>query len=185
MNTYYLRYLPEHKLITMRNCIAISLLLLAVGTSYAQETIGAKLEALTTQWDAEAEGLSSYEGLTKFCTDQAYRNELITTMKGIHHYDSVLYDAIAKKARFSDDAEIKKTLKDIEKLQSNYSIRNFLVFLQEECKARSEIEKEAKKTGENMDGEAYILELELQKYVKHVTKQIDSIRDHLHHLHIK
>ncbi len=61
-------------------------------------------------------------------------------------------------------------------------MKEFLTFLHEECNARAEIERNAKKTGEDKDGEAYILETELQKYVKHITKRIDGIREHVHHL---
>lgn len=150
-----------------------------------EETLGAKMQALTEAWDLEATKLSSYQGLSEFCVNQAYREEMIATLKGIHHYDSILYDIIAKKARFGGDAEMKKTLKDIERVESELSIRSFLVFLQEECKARKEIENNARKTGEDKDAEVYMLETELGKYVKQITKRIDTIRDHVHHLNIK
>lgn len=150
-----------------------------------EETVGAKLEELTTKWDGEAEELSTYEGLTQFCLSADYRGEMIETLKGIHHYDSVLYEEIAKKARFGGSSEMKKTLKDIEKLEDGYSIRDFLVYLQEECNARKDIEKNARRTGESKDSEVYILETELAKYVKKITKRIDVIREHVHHLNIK
>ena len=150
-----------------------------------EENLGAKMQALTEAWDLEATKLSTYKGLSEFCVNQNYRNEMIATLKGIHHYDSVLYQIVAKAARFGGDDEMKKTLKDIERVESESSIRSFLVFLQEECNARKEIESSAKKTGEDKDGEIYMLETELAKYVKQITKRIDAIRDHIHHLNIK
>ena len=147
--------------------------------------LGAKIEELTTKWDEEAEGLSTYKGLTQFCLKADYRGEMIETLKGIHHYDSVLYEEISKKARFGGNNEMKKTLKDIAKLEDGYSIHDFLVFLQEECNARKAIEKNARKTGKNKDSEAYILETELGKYVKQITKRIDVVREHVHHFNIK
>lgn len=149
---------------------------------FGQENVGQKIEELTTRWDSEAETLSSYEGLSRFCADQNYRGEMIETLNGIHHYDSVLYKTIEKKARFGGDAEMKKTLKDIEKIESTVSIKDFLRFLNEECGARNAIEKNAKKTGEDADGEIYVLETELQRYVKQITKKIDLVREHVHHL---
>ena len=170
----------------MKKITLFIFLLVAVCICDAQsEGLGSKMETLINTWDQEAKKLSTYEGLSNFCTNQAYRDETISTLKGIHHYDSILYDIIAKKARFGDNAEMKKTLKDIAKVESELSIRSFLVFLQEECNARKEIENNARKTGEDKDAEVYMLETELAKYVKHITKRIDTIRDHIHHLNIK
>ena len=154
-------------------------------TQAQEENIGAKLEELTLKWDGEAQKLATYEGLTKFCLDANYRNGMIGTLKGIHHYDSILYETIAKKARFGGSSEMKKTLKDIEKFEEGYSIRGFLVFLQEECNFRRDIEKAARKTGEDKDGDVYVLETELAKYVKQITKRIDIVNEHVHHLGIK
>jgi len=165
----------------------MTLLLLAFGclTMAHAQSVTAKMDELTAKWDTEAEKLSTYAGLSQFCTSAAYRNDVISTLKGIHHYDSMVYDIISKKAKYGNASdEIKKTLKDIEKVQTEYSMKSFLVFLSEECKARSEIEKNAKQTGEDKDAEVYVLETELAKYVKHITKQIDLIDDHIHHLNI-
>jgi hypothetical protein len=170
----------------MKKSILLLLTILGSTFCFAQgEGLGAKMEALTETWDQEAEKLSTYQGLTEFCLNAVYREEVISTLKGIHHYDSVLYDIIAKKARFGNNAEMKKTLKDITKAESESSIRSFLVFLQEECNTRKDIEQNAKKTGEDKDSEVYMLETELAKYVKQITKRIDTIRDHVHHLNIK
>lgn len=171
----------------MKKSIAIAICLFALFqiSSAQEENVGQKLEELTLKWDGQAEKLATYEGLSEFCTVKPYREDMIETLRGIHHYDSVLYQTIAKRARFGGDAEMKKTLKDIEKLESEYSIRDFLSFLHEECNARNDIERNAKKTGEDKDSEVYMLEVELQKYVKHITKRIDVVRDHVHHLNIK
>ncbi|MCP4459514.1 MAG: hypothetical protein GY816_16055 [Cytophagales bacterium] len=170
----------------MRRILFASGLSLVLFSTLAQENnVGAKLEELTLKWDNEAEGLSSYDGLTKFCLDANHRGEMTGTLKGIHHYDSVLYETIAQKARFGGTSEMKKTMKDIEKLEDGYSIKAFLVFLQEECNARRAIEKNARKTGEDKDAEVYVLETELSKYVKRITKRIDVVREHVRHLSVK
>ena len=168
-----------------RTLFVLGLFTLLFSTLAQEESVGAKLEELTTKWDGEAEKLSNYDGLTQFCLDKNYRSEMVGTSKGIHHYDSVLYQEIAKKVRYGGSGEMKKTLKDIEKFENGYTIKDFLTFLNEECIARSAIEKNARKTGEDKDGEVYMLETELAKYVKHITKRIDVIREHVHHLNIK
>lgn len=149
------------------------------------ENVETKLEELITKWDLEAESLSSYEGLTQFCMDKNYITEIIRTLKDIHHYDSVLYQKIAEKEKVEGSREMKKTLEDIIKFENGYTIKDFLIFLKEECVARSTIEKNAKQTGEDKDGEAYVLETELVRYVKHITKRVHVIRRHIHHLQIK
>jgi hypothetical protein len=170
----------------MKNIVA-SLLLLAALSAFGQdEKIGQKIDELTKAWDAEAAKMSTYKGLSEFCQSEAYRSKIISNLKGIHHYDSVLYDRLTKKARFSNDSEIKKTIKDIEAFEKDYSIKSFLAYLKKECGVRSEIEKDKKKTGgEEYDSQVYMLELELGKFVKQLTKRIDTLREHVHHLHVE
>ena len=166
--------------------IVYLVLLMFVTASYCQdENIGEEIETLTYEWDNESTGLETYDGLSKFCADANYRDEIVSTLKGIHHFDSMLYLVIQKKVRFGGDAEMKNTLKDIEKLQNQFSISEFLSFLSDECRARKEIENNMKKYGEDVDGDVYMLEVELQKYIKKVTKQVDMIRKHVHHLGVK
>ena len=52
---------------------------------------------------------------------------------------------LPKKVRFGGSNEMKKTLKDIEKLENGYSIQDFLIFLQEECNTHKAIEKNEKR----------------------------------------
>lgn len=165
--------------------LIIGIIGLSFFSNAQNENVGAKLEKLTAEWDEEAEYLSTYKGLSQFCADKGYRDEMVGTLKGIHHNDSVLYQVIAQKARYGNTSEMKKTLKDIEKLENGYTIKDFLSFLNEECIARNAIEKNARKTGEDKDAEVYMLETELGKYVKHITKRIDVIREHVHHLGVK
>lgn len=153
-------------------------------------TLGTAIDDLTFSWDLEADNLNSYDGLSKFCVDVDYRLEVIELLNEIHHYDSVLYDRLVKASRFNHDKEIEKTLKEIAKFEDKYSMKSFIHFLHEECNYRNDIEKNAKEAkndiGENSyDGQIYIVETELNKYIKHVTKRVDHIREHVHHLHIK
>ena len=111
-------------------------------------------------------------------------------LKEIHHYDSVLLDRLNRASRFSKDKKITKVLKDIAAFEEDYSMNEFIAFLFDECQGIQEIEKnredlEDEIGQESYDGKRYIIETELAKYIHHITKRVDVIRDHVHHLHIK
>ncbi|MEQ8474439.1 MAG: hypothetical protein RIC35_24795 [Marinoscillum sp.] len=167
-------------------------LLLIMSTSiYAQEnTLGSAIDDLTYKWDGEARNLNSYEGLSKFCDDKEYRVEIIDLLNEIHHYDSVLYDRLVAAQRFKKDKEIEKTLDEIAKFEKKYSMQTFIHFLHEECISRNEIEKHSDESRNDIgansyDGQIYIIETELNKFIKHITKRVDHLRKHVHHMHIK
>lgn len=160
---------------------------------YAQEsdpvTIGAAVDKITASWDKESKTLNNYEGLSQFCDDQEYRNQIINLLNDIHHYDSALYKKLVAAQRRKHDKEIEKTLEEIAKFEEKYSMKGFIHFLHEECKSQKDIEKHSKESkndiGENSyDGQIYIIETELNKYIKHITKRVDNIQKHVHHLHI-
>lgn len=155
-----------------------------------EESLGKTIEELTLQWDKEADKLNNYNSLHQFCLAAEYRNEIITLLNNIHHYDSVLYDRLSKAARFNKDREIQKTLTEIETFEKEYDMQTFLHFLHNECIAVKEIEKSAKETRNDIgeysyDSQVYRVETELNKFIKQITKRMDHIRKHVHHLHIK
>ena len=161
-----------------------------LGTVLAQdESLGQKIDELTYAWDSKSPDLMEYENLSKFCLSDEYRTDFITLLQDLHHYDSVLLERLSKAARFSHDREIEKTLREIETFESEYSIRDFIHFLREECDRRKSIEHEAddlkKDIGTNSyDGQIYLIETELHNFIKNTTKRVDHIRKHVHHLHI-
>lgn len=172
--------------------ILISSLFISLSVySFSQsETLGQKIDQVTFDWDIKSVELNSYEGLSQFCIEKEYRGELIQLLNDIHHYDSVLYNRLLKASRISNDKAIDKAIKDIEKFEEDYSMRKFIHFLHEECKARNDIEKHAKDLkseigSESYSGQIYIIEIELNKYIKHITKRVDLVRKHAHHLHVK
>ncbi|MEP1032572.1 hypothetical protein [Ekhidna sp.] len=170
--------------------ILVSVFILISVSLFGQEDekrLDEKIDEITYDWDLEADKLSSYEGLQELCADENYRTKIISLLDDIHHYDTVLYNVLTKLSRTSEDKEIKKTLKDIKKFESEYDSKSFVHFMNEECKAMREIEKEADETANDVginsySGQVYILETELFKYVKHVTARVDKIRLHVHHL---
>lgn len=173
--------------------VIVSLLLLIGTNGIAQEqnrTLGKVIDDLTFGWDLESDNLDDYDGMLKFCRDKEYRYEVIGMLKDIHHYDSVLLQKLSEAALFSKDKELKKTLKDISKFEEEYSMKEFIDFLFDECQGINELEKnrddlEDEIAQESYDGRRYVLETEIAKYIHHITKRVDMIRDHVHHLHIK
>lgn len=177
----------------MKKVVLLLALICAGVFSFAQETresLGKKIDELTYAWDLEADNLDTYEGMMKFCSNRDYRLETIQLLHDIHHYDSVLLERLQRASRFSKNHEVQKTLKDIEKFETEYSMKEFIAFLYEECKGMSELEKNRETimddvADESYDGKRYILETEIAKYIHHITKRVDVIREHVHHLHIE
>lgn len=175
----------------MKKVVILAIAAITFFSAQAQEeTLGQKITSLTFDWDLMSSGLNNYEGLSKFCKDQSYRREVITLLEDIHHYDSVLYDRLIKASRVSSDKEIKKAIGDIKKFEAEYSMKKFIHFLHDECKSRSELEKNSDESkgsmGENSyDGQIYLIEIELNKYIKQISKRVDHIKKHVEHLHIR
>lgn len=173
----------------MRFIVTLFVLLLSLN-SFAQEEEGRlddKIDVVTYDWDLEADKLATYEGLLSVCGNQEYRLKIIQLLSDVHHLDSALYEVLIKVSKTSDDKEVKKTLKDIKKFEEEYDTKSFIHFMNSECQAAKEIEKNAASTrnqvgANSYSGQVYLLETELFKYVKHVTQRVDKIRLHVHHL---
>ena len=176
----------------MKNLVVIITLLfsLCVQSQSSQETLGKKIDDITFAWDLEQDNLDDYDGMLKFCSDKDYRLEVISLLNEIHHYDSVLLERLQRAIRFSKNKEIEKTLEDIEKFEKEYSMKEFVKFLFDECQGIYEIEKNKEDLqdeigDESYGGRRYVLETELARYIHHITKRVDLVRDHVHHLHIE
>ncbi len=149
-----------------------------------------KFDYLVTKWDLMSTELGTYEGLAKYCSDKQYQQEAIKTLEEIHHYDTLLYQKLSQKARFSNNSELKKTLAQIEEFETEFKGPSFMKKLQDECLGRREIEKGYEETKNDIgmnsyDGQITVLEADLHKYVAHITKLMDHIKEHVHHLHIE
>ena len=162
-------------------------MVISVFSQEESERLDEKIDDLTYSWDLEADKLSSYEGLTNLCSDEDYRSEIFQLLKDIHHYDTILYNTLKDISRRNSNKEIVRTLRDIRKFEEGYDMKNFIYFMREECKAMIDIEKNADDTRNEVSftsysGQVYILETELFKYVNHITRRVDKIREHVHHL---
>lgn len=152
-----------------------------------KERLDEKIDQITYDWDLEADKLATYDGLSHLCSETAYREKIFNLLDEIHHYDTVLYGVLIKLNSRKEDKEIKQTLREIKKFESNYSSKKFIHFMREECAQAKKIERDYEVTKNDVginsySGQIYLLELELFKYVKNTTKSIDHLRKHIHHL---
>lgn len=171
----------------MKTLIFASALCLSV-ISFAQEKEADVVKAvddLTIKWDGEAEKLQTYEGLGSFCGNSLYRKSIIGMLDEIHHYDTLLYGIVTRKFKSNKDKEAKATLDDIQTLESEYTTKAFRTFIHRECNTYNEIERNlGRAKGKEYEDEVAMLEAELKKYVVEITRQIDLIDEHVHHLHL-
>lgn len=144
------------------------------------------IDDLTIRWDNEAITLQTYEGLGKFCGNSQYRKQVIKMLDEIHHYDTLLYGIVTGKlAKNNQDKEAKSTLDDIQTLEVDYTTKSFKRFIHQECNTYNEIERNlGRAKGPEYEQEVATLNGELKKYVVEITKQIDLIDEHVHHLHL-
>lgn len=147
--------------------------------SSGQELIS-DVDKLTTRWDEEAKKLESHDGLKDYCGVKFYRDNVLELLTTIHHYDSLLFAVVSEKYRTSQDKVAKETLDEIQSLESSYNTRSFIQFLRAECMAYNDAERN--KSAGTFDEEVKELEKELKKYVEEITRQIDLIDKHAHHL---
>lgn len=152
--------------------------------TYAQnENIVAIVDDLTKKWDKQAENLETYIGLKYYCTADPYREKTIQLLDKIHHYDTLLYGIVSRKYANSKDKEAQATLNDIVTVEADYTTKSFKEFLAIECKGYAEIEENySQESGSKYYKQVEKLEKELSKYVITITKRIDLIDEHIHHL---
>lgn len=169
----------------MKTLTLISLLFLATLTiaQDQEEDIVSIVDGLTKRWDKEALSLKTYKGLQKYCSTKTYRDQTTDLLDEIHHYDTLLYGIVTRKFEVEQDEEAKATLIDIEKLEIEYTTKNFKAFIHRECNGVNEIERNyGRKGGSVYNKEVKKLEKELSKYVESITNRIDIVDEHIHHL---
>jgi len=146
-------------------------------------------DILDVEWHVLARDLDNYEGFSIYCTNLDFQSKVLNNLHSIHHYDSLIILKLNDPAYTMSEHERIATLKEISKFEKKYSARNFIKTLRRECKERKEIEKEHQHERggfgqDTYDGQKYILEVELGNYVHHITKMVDHIDKHIHHLNL-
>lgn len=156
----------------------------------AQYHIEDEYDLLTAQWLETSEQLKTYSGLGAFCNNANFRNETIETLQLIHHYDSLVLDILQDPTLIADVShrEYKRTMKDLEKMETDYSIKSFIDVLRESCITRKTLEQDRdelqKESGMySYDGQVMVMETKLNKFLKHIDKKIEDMDAHIHKIH--
>ena len=159
-------------------------LLVSAQSRDESKDIVAHIDELNKIWAAETENLETYEGLERYCQEKSYRDNVVATLEHIHHYDSVLYEIVTRKYDTNEDKEAKATLEDIKLLEVKYATLSFLKFLRKECGGYNFIESNLTSPDYKKEYKKEVKRLEKaqKKYVKAITKQINVIDEHVHHL---
>lgn len=172
----------------MKKTMLISLLLtgfIAFSQDQSDTEVAKTIDKLRYAWDDEALSLETYKGLGEFCGNSQYRKKIIQMLDDIHHYDTLLFGIVTRKFNQDSDPEAKATIDDIETLEVDYTTKSFRRFIHKECNTYNEIENNLGAAGgKEYEKEVKMLETELKKYVVAITKRIDVIDEHVHHLHI-
>lgn len=176
-----------------RSAIVILLMLGAtVGMAQSNSLIEDEFDLILADWFDRSENLRTYEGVGTYCSNKRYRESVNLMLEALHHYDSIVMDKLNDPlfAVTHDSKEQKKTLKDINKLESDYGMKDFIGHMRTTCKDRAAIEKDKEKLknglgAETYDGKILILETDQHRYLNHIDKLVDRISDHLHVLHIE
>ena len=146
------------------------------------------LDELDAEWHEYSDELATYAGLLRFCTDNEYRRKIEVILNNVHAYDRKLYNVLLSKAELEGtDRTLRKTLKEIEKIEDKYRASNFKKKLNDDCKGAKKIEKNKEKLQrdvqmESFDGKAMVIDNDIHVYIRKVTHLIDLIDKHAHHL---
>ena len=156
------------------------------------EEVGARiveeLDVLDEKWHEVEDVIGTYDGLRLYCGDNRYRSAVNRLLEDIHHYDTLLYDILEKKASLEGaNLELRITLKEISEIEGKYKPRNFVHKLNEDCREMRDIEKNKKKLlldiqMDSYDGRALIVDNDIYSYLHHITRLVDLVDKHAHHL---
>ena len=174
----------------MKKSASIFSLLIGLSVSVLAQsnlTLEEEYDLLTSDWLIRSEVLREYQGITEYCTNVNFRESVNNVLNAIHHYDSLVLDALESPTEllYSDNKMRQKTLKDIHKFEIQYSARAFIDEMRDDCSFRNEIEANADELRngvglESYDGKVVILETKVQKYLNHVDKLVKRIDQHIH-----
>jgi hypothetical protein len=156
--------------------------------SVAQESrfIVSVIDELTVQWDESAIKLRTYQDIQNFCARGLYREQTFALLDTIHHWDTTLYFVVQSKYSDNEDEEAKATLRDIETLETDYTTEKFKHFITDECNSTKMIEGDFySETPKAYEKGVRKFEKELNKYITSITRRIDIIDEHIHHLKLE
>ncbi len=174
----------------MRYILWITVVLISGGANANNVTIEHKIIELASNWKEESKRLTEYVGLSGFCMDGDYRNVVYGLLNEIHSYHAILYQGLLETSNHHDQKKMHEVLDEIEKIEGNYNMESFNDFFRERCYAQADLEKRLNhyKAGFGVHsyyGKIYVMEEELNRYLKKFSKSIIKVKKHLKHLHME
>ncbi len=166
--------------------LCMSLLLYGLWThAQRKDNLVKVIDDLRYNWDEAAISLKDYQGIQHFCSDSTKKVQTIQLLDEIHHWDTTLYRIVQEKYDLNQDKEAKATLKDIETLETDFTTEKFKNFIQEECDQIKVIRNDFDAlTIKQYEKNIRKFEKELINYINIVTRRIDLIDEHVHHLRL-
>lgn len=172
--------------------VAIFMAAISLSSFSQAQMIEEEFDALTAEWLEISEQLKTYDGLGYFCKSKEFRETSLSVLRQLHHYDSLILEVLLETDESKlgvSHREYKHTLRDIEKFEEEYGIREFIAFLKEGCVTWKGLEKDkemlVKESGMySYDGQLLVLETQLGKFLKHIDKKVIAIDEHIHLIHI-
>jgi hypothetical protein len=142
---------------------------------------------LTHKWYFVSDKLVTYRGLSKYCGDPTFQDEVKSVLKEIHAYDSALYIRVSSMMKEEPSKELKKTLRQIGHLEHKLNALSLSKTLYSECHNQRQLEREYKKVknyfgAHSFDNQIVVTEVFLKKHVDRINKIMENIEDHFHHL---
>jgi len=161
----------------------------------AQSAVEAPLkdqfDYISLDWLEKSERLKTYAGIDEYCQSTTFRSTVNNLLDEIHAYDSMIIAKLNDPTSYLDynTKEERKTLSDIESLESEFGTDAFIDKMRESCVFRNEIERNADnlRNGvgyESYDAKVMVLETDVSRYLKKIDKLILKVDDHLHVLDV-
>jgi len=170
--------------------IAGTILFLSIMANAQDFTIEDKYDQLTEKWLELSNELKSYAGLSEFCVNDEFRDYTTSILSEMHHYDSVVLKFLREPGaeELIGHHEYKVTLDEIEKLEEEGGIKEFIHFLRNSCITRNDLEKNKVNLKNDLgmysyDGQIVVLETDIHRFLTQIDKRVISIDKHLHKIH--
>lgn len=167
-------------------------LLSGIGFAQSNLLLEEEFDFLVKDWLDWSDQLRAYEGIDLYCTHSKFRESVNHSLETMHHYDSIIMIKLRDPDVMiaTDLKEQKKTLKDVYKLESEYSMADFIDQMKSSCEFRNDLEQNADRyrngVGANSyDAQVLLLETDNQRYLNHIDKLVLKIRSHLYVLHME
>ena len=159
--------------------------------SAVEVPIKEQFDYITLDWIGKSERLKTYAGINEYCQNPAFRETVNDLLNEIHAYDSMIIAKLSDPTSYLNfnAKEERKTLSDIQSLESVYGTATFIDKMRESCVFRNEIEEDADdlRNGvgyESYDAKVLLLETDVTRYLKKIDKLILKVDDHLHVLDV-